>query len=54
MRSETELFFREFLFGDEPMDNLLTANFSFLNDRLAQHYGMQAGGSKFARVNACG
>jgi hypothetical protein len=45
MRTETELFVREFLFGDETLDTLLTADFTFLNDRLAAHYGLPDPGS---------
>ena len=45
MRAETEALFREIAFGGLPADQLLTANFSFLNDRLAQHYQLPAVGS---------
>lgn len=51
MRTETELFFREFLYGDLPVSQMLTADFTFLNDRLAEHYGLPAPGGDFVRVN---
>ena len=40
MRSETEAFVRELLFGNVPMNRMLDADFSFINQRLATHYGM--------------
>jgi hypothetical protein len=40
MREETNLFFREFLVGDASMDEFLLSDFAFLNDRLAEHYGL--------------
>jgi hypothetical protein len=40
MRAETEAFVREMLFGDLPMNRMLDADFSFVNERLATHYGM--------------
>jgi hypothetical protein len=45
MRAETEALFREIVFGGLPSDQLLTASFTFLNDRLAEHYGLPAVGS---------
>lgn len=54
MRTETELYFREFLFGEQTMDQLLTADFSFVDDRLAAHYGLPdaaAIGAEFTRVS---
>jgi hypothetical protein len=48
---------REFLFGNEPLDHLLTADFSFVNDRLARHYGLpdaDALGADFERVSLAG
>lgn len=46
MRQETLLLFREVASGAIPAGQLLTANFSFMNDRLATHYGLPAVGSK--------
>jgi hypothetical protein len=40
MRAETEAFVRELLFGNVPMNRMLDADFSFINERLATHYGM--------------
>jgi hypothetical protein len=45
MRMETESFFRDLLGGGAGMDRLLTADWSFVNDRLAAHYGMDPVGS---------
>jgi mono/diheme cytochrome c family protein len=48
---ETELFIEALLRDDRSILDLLTANFTFLNERLARHYGI-AGiyGSHFRRV----
>jgi mono/diheme cytochrome c family protein len=48
---ETSLFLASQLREDRPVQDLLTANYTFLNDRLARHYGI-AGvyGSHFRRV----
>jgi hypothetical protein len=54
MRTETEQYFREFLFGQATMDQFLTADFSFVNDRLAEHYGLPKTGSDFERVSLAG
>ncbi len=40
MAEETRRFFGALLAGDLGMDTLLTADFSFLNARLAKHYGV--------------
>lgn len=37
---ETELFFQNILREDRPLIELLDANYSFLNQRLAEHYGI--------------
>jgi hypothetical protein len=44
-RKETQLFFQEFLKGEIPLNQILTAEFTYLNDRLASHYGLPAPGS---------
>jgi hypothetical protein len=50
-RRETELFFQSIVREDRPALDLLTANYSFLNERLARHYGIQGiKGSHFRRV----
>jgi hypothetical protein len=46
MRQETELLFRDIAFGGLSADALVTGNFTYLNDRLAAHYGLPAVGSK--------
>jgi hypothetical protein len=45
MKSETELLFKEIAFQGTPIVQLLTANYTYLNDRLATHYGLPAVGS---------
>lgn len=49
--SETELFIAETLRADASVLELLDANYSFLNERLARHYGVEGiYGSRFRRV----
>ncbi len=50
MRQETKLFFREFLRNDLPIKQMLTADFSFIDDRLATHYGLPSPGPDFVKV----
>jgi hypothetical protein len=51
MARETELFLESQIRGDRPVDELLTADYTFLNDRLARHYGIGGVyGSHFRRV----
>jgi hypothetical protein len=45
LRNETLAFFREFLTRDLPVTELLRAQFTFVDDRLAAHYGLPAVGS---------
>lgn len=48
---ETRLFIAEFLHEPLPIERLLTARFSFLNDNLARYYGLQAQpGPAFGKV----
>ena len=51
MQRETELFVESQIREDRPIGDLLEANYTFLNERLARHYGI-AGvhGSHFRRV----
>ncbi len=51
MRRETELLFSHLVQEDRPVTDLLTADYTFVNERLARHYGM-AGvvGSEFRQV----
>jgi len=55
MLEETRLFLADQLASDRPVPELVTADYSFLNDRLAKHYGV-AGvyGSHFRRVSFAG
>ena len=45
MREETMLFFSDIAAGKRPLRELLTTSSGYVNDRLAQHYGMAAVGS---------
>ncbi len=51
MRTETELFFESIVREDRSVLDLLNADYSFVNERLARHYGMaNVNGSGFTRV----
>ena len=51
MREETERFFQSIKNDDRSVLDLLTANYTFLNERLAKHYGIPGVyGSNFRRV----
>ena len=51
MRRETELFFSSQLREDRSISELLSADYTFLNERLAQHYRIPGiYGSHFRRV----
>ena len=41
MRKETEMFFEFVLKNDRPVEELISANYSFLNARLAKFYGVK-------------
>lgn len=48
---ETELLFSEVLRSDRPVTDLLDSNFTFINQRLAEHYGISnVYGSQFRRI----
>jgi hypothetical protein len=48
---ETELFFEAILRENRPVTDLLSADFTYLNQRLAEHYGVpNVYGSQFRRV----
>lgn len=50
-RKETELFFSSVLREDRSVLDLLRANYTYLNERLAKHYGIpNVYGSRFRRV----
>ena len=51
-KSETELFVGSTLREDRSVSDLLDANYTFVNERLARHYGIPGiYGSRFRRVN---
>jgi hypothetical protein len=51
LRAETELFFESILREDRSITDLLDADYTFLNERLAKHYGIpNVYGSHFRRV----
>jgi hypothetical protein len=51
MRRETELLFEHLMREDASVTELLTADYTFVNERLAQHYGIpNIYGSHFRRV----
>ncbi len=52
MKRETELFFEAVMREDRSVLELLDSNFTFLNERLARHYGIDGiKGEKFQRVS---
>ncbi|MBC7926986.1 MAG: DUF1592 domain-containing protein [Bryobacteraceae bacterium] len=51
MRTETKMFFETMLREDRPLSDFINAKFTFLNERLAKHYGMTGiEGEDFRRV----
>ena len=51
MRQETKLFFESILHEDRSVMDLLNADYTFVNERLARHYGIpNIYGSQFRRV----
>jgi hypothetical protein len=51
MKEETELFFNSIMREDRSVMDLLNADYTFVNERLARHYGMpNVYGSRFRRV----
>ena len=52
MREETELFFESILREDRSALDLLHANYTYVNERLAKHYGIpHVYGSRFRRID---
>ncbi len=52
MRHETDLFFTNLIREDRSIFDLLNANYTFINERLARHYGIpNVYGTDFRRVN---
>ena len=55
MRAETQRYFRAFLEENLPMDQFLVGDFTYVNDRLAKHYGLPLPGSNdLVRVSLAG
>ena len=55
MRQETELFFSHIMREDRNVLEFLTADYSFLNERLAKHYGVpDVKGNEFRKVSLPG
>ena len=55
MKTETRLFFESILKENRPLTEFLDAKYTFLNDRLAQHYGIEGvTGPEFRRVELTG
>ena len=53
MKTETPMFFEHVLRENRPVCDFLDANYTFLNERLAEHYGIEGvAGSEFRRVDA--
>ena len=50
MKKETELFFQAFLNDDLDMKQFLTADFTFIDARLATHYAMEAPATPWTKV----
>jgi hypothetical protein len=54
-RTETEMFFESILREDRSVADLLNADYTFVNERLARHYGIpNVYGSQFRRVKLTG
>ena len=52
MRQETELFFESIMREDRSVLDLIKADYTYLNERLAKHYGIpNVYGSRFRRVS---
>ncbi len=56
MGMESRLFFASLINESQPLDRLLTADYTFVNDRLAKHYGLSnaPATSGFTRVSLAG
>ncbi len=55
MRKETELLLQAVILEDKPIIELLTADYTFVNERLAKHYGIpNIRGSHFRKVSVAG
>ncbi len=55
MKTETHMWFSEMVRDDQSIDELLTSDFTYLNERLARHYGIEGiHGSRFRKVELKG
>ena len=57
MREETEMFFAHVLREDRSVLELIDSDYTFLNERLAKHYGitnLNVTGNEMRRVDAAG
>ncbi len=55
MKRETELLLESVILGNRPVLELLTADYTFVNERLAEHYGIpNIRGSHFRKVSTAG
>jgi len=55
LQRETELYFNEFIASNRPVDQLLNAQFTYLNQHSAEHYGLSAiEDDSFQRVDTTG
>jgi hypothetical protein len=55
MRRETELFFEHIMREDRSILDFINADYTFVNERLAQHYGLSnVAGDRFQRVSLRG
>ena len=55
MKRETELLLQSVIMEDKPIMELLTADYTFVNERLAKHYGIpNIRGSHFRKVSLAG
>ena len=55
MKKETELLLKSIIVEDKPVMELLTADYTFVNERLAKHYGIpNIRGSHFRKVSVAG
>src|SRR5439155_25243889 len=51
MKTETEMFFNSIVHEDKSVLDLYSANYTFVNERLAKHYGiLGVAGERFRRV----
>ncbi len=54
MREETERFFSHFLNEELPLEQMLEADFTFIDERLAEHYEVETSGAGFQRATVPG